>query len=275
MNGPIPPARPEARVPEYAFGDSPVAAERLSLLAQTYAASSRAFLRASVDFRPDLAADLGCGPGHSTHLLANALKPAQTIGFDNSESFLAQALTTGTESVRFELHDITAAPFPRGPFDLMYGRFVLTHLRDPKSIIETWVGQLRPGGTLLIEEVEFIDSRIDEFVLYLGIQQSMLANQANALYVGPRLGMMTGIMNARLKASNVTGLVVPAPRAASMFHMNLASIRERKFVRDNYDVSRIDELYRGLLAIAGSNSQGSTYPAVKWGLRQISLERSP
>lgn len=260
---------------EYAFGDSPVAAARLSLLAKTYAASSEDFLRESVEFRPELAADLGCGPGHSTHLLANALKPAQTIGFDNSESFLAQAFATGTESVRFELHDITAAPFPRGPFELMFGRFVLTHMQDPKSVIETWVGQLCPGGILLIEEVEFIDSQIDEFVLYLDIQQSMLANQANALYVGPLLGKMTGFENARLKASNVTRLDVAASRAAEMFHMNLASIREREFVRDNYDASRVDELYQGLLAIADFGSQGSAYPAVKWGLRQISLERTP
>lgn len=257
----------------YAFGDSPVAAARLLLLANTYAASSEVFLRESVGFRPGLAADLGCGPGHSTHLLANALKPAQTIGFDNSDSFLAQALATATESVGFETHNISTAPFPRGPFDLMYGRFVLTHMRDPKSVIETWVGQLHPGGMLLIEEVEFIDSQIDEFVLYLDIQQSMLASQANALYVGPRLGMMAGFKNARMKSSNVATLDVPAPRAASMFHMNLASIREREFVRDNYDASRIDELYRGLLAIADCESQG--YPAVKWGLRQISHERIP
>ena len=260
---------------EYAFGDSPVAAERLSLLAQTYAATSRSFLRASVDFRPELAADLGCGPGHSTHLLADALKPAQTIGIDNSESFLAQASATATDSIVFELHDITAAPFPRGPFDVMFGRFVLTHLRDPKSIIETWVGQLRPGGVLLIEEVEFIDSQIDEFVLYLDIQQSMLASQANALYVGPLLGKMSGFVNARMKSSNITGLDVAASRAACMFHMNLATIREREFVRVNNDASRIEELYQGLLAIADCESQDSAYPAVRWGLRQISLERNP
>lgn len=260
---------------EYAFGDSPVAAARLSLLADTYAASSQVFLRESVGFRPELAADLGCGPGHSTHLLANALKPAQTIGFDNSASFLAQALPTGNESVGFELHDITSAPFPRGPFDLMFGRFVLTHLRDPNSVIETWVGQLRPGGILLIEEVEFIDSQIAEFVLYLDIQQSMLASQANALYVGPQLGAMTSFEGARPLANQVAYLDVPAARAASMFHMNLAAIREREFVRDNYDASRIEELYRGLLAIANRQSLGSTYPAVRWGLRQISLERTP
>ena len=157
----------------------------------------------------------------------------------------------------------------------MFGRFVLTHMRDPKSVIEAWVDQLRSGGILLIEEVEFIDSQIDEFVLYLGIQQSMLASQANALYVGPLLGKTAGFENARLNASNVTELDVAASRAASMFHMNLASIRERGFVRDNYDASEIEELYRGLLAIANCESKGSTYPAVRWGLRQISLERTP
>ena len=264
----------EPGMAEYAFGDSPVAAERLLLLAMTYADSSRSFLRDSVDFRPDLAADLGCGPGYSTHLLARALKPAQTIGFDNSENFFAQASATGTDSIRFELHDITATPFPRGPFDLMFGRFLLTHLRNPKSVIETWIGQLRPSGILLIEEVESIDSDIAEFVLYLEIQQSMLASQGNSLYVGPQLGAMNGFEGARLVVNKVAYLDVPATRAASMFHMNLAAIREREFIRDRFDASTIEELHRGLLAIADRDSRGSTYPAVRWGLRQISIERN-
>ncbi|MDE2862781.1 MAG: class I SAM-dependent methyltransferase [Chloroflexota bacterium] len=260
---------------DYAFGDSTIAAARLALLARTYAASSEVFLRDSVDFRPRLAADLGCGPGYSTHLLASVLGPIRTIGLDNSEIFLAEARATATESVSFDHCDLAAGPFPHSPFDLMYGRFLLTHLRDPGSMIQLWIKQLRPLGALLMEEVESIESPIPEFIAYLDLQQSVLSEQGNALYVGPQLGAIPSFNGVRQRANKVAFLDVPATRAASMFHMNLATIREREFVRDNYDASRIDELYRGLLAIADCKSQGSVYPAVRWVLRQISLERSP
>lgn len=255
---------------KYAFGDSAIAAERLSLLARTYADCSRTFLRESIGFRPSVAADLGCGPGFSTHLLANTLNPLRTIGFDNSKKFLADASAAATGSVTFENHDITKAPFPHGPFDLMFGRFVLTHLRDPKSVIESWVSQLRPGGVLLIEEVESIESDILEFATYLGIQQSMLSWQGNSLYVGTQIGAIAEFNNARLKSNGVAYLRVPPSRAASMFQMNLSTIKDNDFVRAHYDSGTLDRLDAGLAALARI---GSNEPAVRWGLRQMTLER--
>ena len=260
---------------KYAFGDSALAAARLSLLADTYAESSARFLRQSIDFRPELAADLGCGPGYLTHLLAATLNPIRTIGFDNSQNFLAQALPTGNQSVKFERHDITVAPFPHRPFDLMFGRFVLTHLRDPESVIESWINQLRPCGILLIEEVESIESSIPAFATYLDMQESMLMEQGNLLYVGPRIGAIAGFANARLKTNQVTYLNVAPSRAANMFHMNLESVREREFFRRSCDQVELDRLDQDLRAIAQCGTCGSTDPAVKWGLRQIALERIP
>ena len=81
----------------YAFGDSDLAARRLARLAETFEGSSAAFVRRSVDSRPRLAVDLGCGPGYSTHLIANTLNPERTVGLDNSESFLAHARATTSE----------------------------------------------------------------------------------------------------------------------------------------------------------------------------------
>ena len=50
----------------YAFGDTDLAARRLALLAETFAESSRAFMREAAGGRLRMAADLGCGPGYST-----------------------------------------------------------------------------------------------------------------------------------------------------------------------------------------------------------------
>ena len=155
------------------------------MVAETFAESSRAFMRESVKTRPKLAADLGCGPGYTTHLLADTLDPVRTVGLDNSENFLADVRTTNSDNVSYHLHDITTAPFPEAPFDLIFSRLVLTHLRDPEAAIALWADQLRPRGLLLIEEVERIDTDIPALVTYLDIQRAMLTHQNNELYVGP------------------------------------------------------------------------------------------
>ena len=137
--------REELEVTGYAFGDTGLAARRLARLASIFEESSAAFMRRSVDFRPRLAVDLGCGPGYSTSLVANTLKPDRTVGLDNSESFLSHARATASEGVSFHLHDITTTPFPTGLCDVMFGRFELTHLRDPEAVVQLWLGQLRTG----------------------------------------------------------------------------------------------------------------------------------
>ena len=110
---------------KYLFGDTDLAARRLKVLADAFAASSRAFITDAVEPRPRLAVDLGCGPGYTTHMLADALECEQAVGLDNSEQFIRMAAKTATNNVSFRLHDVTNVPFPAGPCDLIYARFLL------------------------------------------------------------------------------------------------------------------------------------------------------
>ena len=254
----------------YAFGDSSLAAQRLVLLASTFEESSRAFMLQSVETPPRRVADLGCGPGYSTHLLADTLKPGHTVGLDNSESFLAYARTTANDELSFHHHDIATAPFPDGPFDLIFDRFLLTHLPDPEAAIALWTGQLRPRGLLLIEEVEHIDTNNPTFRAYLDIQQRMLKHQGNDLFIGPRLDGAAGPEGTRRRASSVRSVQVSASRAARMFHMNLHESRRRDFVREHWGSVTLDRMERDLDAIARGDINT---PPVEWGLRQIVMER--
>lgn len=254
----------------YAFGDSDLAARRLFLVAETFADTSAAFMRESVKTRPQRAADLGCGPGYTTHLLADTLDPKRTVGLDNSENFLDQAQTTASAKVSFQLHDITSAPFPEAPFDLIFSRLVLTHLQDPMAAISLWKDHLRPCGLLLIEEVERIDTDIPAIATYLDIQQAMLTHQNNELYIGPRLDAITASDKLHRRSSNVRTLQVAAHRAAAMFHMNLGVWRHNDFVRQTYAPATLDALEQDLQTIA----QGHTdEPPVEWCLRQIVMQR--
>lgn len=64
---------------------------------------------------------------------------------------------------------------------------LLTHLRDPISVLERWETQLRPKGLLLVEEVEWIQTEHPLLHRYLEIQAALLRQQANELYIGLRL----------------------------------------------------------------------------------------
>ena len=254
----------------YAFGDTDLAARRLALLAETFAESSRAFMRESAAGRLRIAADLGCGPGYSTHLLAGTLAPDHTVGLDNSESFLDLARATASERVSFRLHDITTGPFPSGPYDLLFSRFELTHLQCPEAVVELWGSQLDAGGRLLMEEVEYVGTTHPVFTSYLDIQQAMLTEQGNSLHIGPRLDGIPDSGSLNRRSSSVQAVGIPASRAAAMFHMNLGVWRHNDFVRRSYDPAALDELESSLAAIASGSTDTSP---VEWGLRRIVMER--
>jgi SAM-dependent methyltransferase len=77
----------------YVFGDNEIAVQRLRLLAKIYDASTRAFVRvwAQPHRRDVKVVDLGCALGYTTRLLAEELQGEQTVGLDNSESYIALA----------------------------------------------------------------------------------------------------------------------------------------------------------------------------------------
>src|SRR5690348_2613412 len=113
---------PNGRESTYQFGDSALAAERLRLLAAAFEPSSRSFLERLRPRASRMIADLGCGPGHTTKLLAAVFPSAHVLGIDSSENFLAIAKREQSGNVEFAPADVTR-PFPGGPFDLIYARY--------------------------------------------------------------------------------------------------------------------------------------------------------
>jgi trans-aconitate methyltransferase len=141
----------------YLFQDTGLAARRLSVLAEVFTPASQAFLQDMVQARPELALDLGCGPGYTTRLLAETTDCAQAFGLDASAHFVELATEKYADTrISFVHHDLTHIPFPIGTGDLLFCRMLLTHLRDPLAIIELWATQMRPHGRYcqLNEEME-------------------------------------------------------------------------------------------------------------------------
>jgi SAM-dependent methyltransferase len=51
-------------------------------------------------------------------------------------------------------HDVAGDPLPSGGFDLIHSRAVLTHLGARDAVLDKMIRALRPGGWLLLEEVD-------------------------------------------------------------------------------------------------------------------------
>jgi trans-aconitate 2-methyltransferase len=211
---------------QYLFGDNDTATQRLRLLADIYQDSTHVFLSKAAGLcRLPLALDLGCGPGFTTRLIGETLPCERVIGLDVSTTFIEQARANSGNRLSFVQHDITAVPFPSGPANLIFARFLLTHLRDPAAVVRTWATQLEGRGLLLLEETEAIHTYHPVFVRYLSIVEAMLGGRSNQLYAGHLIasldspGGLKSIFNERCSVS------VRNRDAANMFVLNLRTWR--------------------------------------------------
>jgi SAM-dependent methyltransferase len=259
--------REEAR---YTYGEGDSEANRLALVAELFEGASRSLLSDAVGFRPRLALDLGCGPGHTTRLLAEVLRPDRVVGVERSANLLSKARVAASEGISFARHDVTRMPLPHGgEADLIYARLLLSHLPDPEKVAKDWLAQLAPGGLLLLDEVERIETEQPVFREYLAILARMMAHHGQELYVGPRLEAATRGPERRI--SRIAPASPTTAHVARMFSINLANWRGNDFVRTNHTKKELDRLAEGLSELTESRDTAE----IRWGMRQIAIERAP
>src|SRR5260370_1713977 len=103
--------------------------------------------------------DVGCGGGHVTRLMAGIVGPeGRAIGTDTDGDILAlarkDAETAKVANVEFQQVDACVC-LCRGEFDLVYGRFLLSHLSQPENCLAAMMEACRRGGIIFIEDTDF------------------------------------------------------------------------------------------------------------------------
>lgn len=255
----------------YQFGHTSLAARRLAVLAWVFRPSTQAFLRDAPLAGVRRALDLGCGPGHTTRLLAEMLPAAEGTGLDLSPEFLAEAEQTPGPAVRYEQVNVVEDPLPGPPADLAFCRFLLSHLPEPAAAVARWGAALAPGGLVLIDEVESIHPEQAAFRAYLALVEAMLADQGSALYVGPALAAADDPPGLERCFDRVYRLPVSSQHAALMFKMNVPNWRDKPFIRARCSAEEIAALEAELERL----HQAPDGEPVLWELRQIAWRRRP
>ena len=100
-------------------------------------------------FKPRRIADLGCGPGHATALLARRFGDAKIVGVDDSEEMLEQAKARLPE-IQFDKSDIGRWN-PTEPFDLIFSNLTLQNWPRLRPFLPRLLSLLEDGGLLAVQ----------------------------------------------------------------------------------------------------------------------------
>jgi len=132
---------------------------RLSILGQAMNAHSLNVLLKAGLMPGSLCLDAGCGGGTMTYAMAEVTgssgyvtaidHDAEIIRLNNEE--LASQNVGNVTFRQQEVYDLDENEV----YDIIFARFLLSHLADPKKAIQRMVAALKPGGWLVTEDVHF------------------------------------------------------------------------------------------------------------------------
>jgi trans-aconitate 2-methyltransferase len=101
------------------------------------------------------AADLGCGPGNSTELIAARFPDATLVGIDNSSDMI-KAAEARLPKAKFELIAIEEWNSP-GPWGLLFANAALQWVGNHERLLSRLAERLAPGGSLAIQMPDNVD----------------------------------------------------------------------------------------------------------------------
>jgi SAM-dependent methyltransferase len=139
--------------------------------------------------------DVGCGGGDVARVIARrAGSHGQIVGIDMDTAKIdlarAEAAAEGLGNIEFISADFDGWE-PPGAFDLVYARFVLSHVPEPSGTIGRFYQWLRPGGRVALEDIDdrgaFVFPESAAFQRYCALYREVVRRRGGDASIGPRL----------------------------------------------------------------------------------------
>lgn len=172
---------------------------RLNLLARTMGPTTR-FHLADAGVRDGMTCiDVGCGGGHVTQILAEMAGPSgRVVGIDFDAVKLAaaraEAEAAGFRNVEFREADVLHWR-ESSAYDVVYGRFILSHLPDSPRVLANMRRALRPSGVVVLEDIDFSGGfchpENDGYRRYCELYRAVVQRRGGDADLGKRLFELT------------------------------------------------------------------------------------
>src|SRR5581483_7709073 len=135
-------------------------------------------------------------------------------------------------------------------YDLVYGRFLLTHLPDPARAVARMVAAARPGGLVVVEDIEFAAHfcypDCPAFRSYVDLYQQAVRRKGGDPDIGPRLVsllMDSGVRGVHVEVVQPTFRRGPGKRLAQV---TMEHIREAVVSAGLASEAAVDAVVAGL-----------------------------
>jgi SAM-dependent methyltransferase len=101
----------------------------------------------------DSVLDVGCGSGSMARLIARSFPRARVTGVDICEQYLdfaeRKARDEGLQNVNFRRGDVFELPFADATFDVVWAKYLLQWLKQPKGALAELKRVTKPGGLVV------------------------------------------------------------------------------------------------------------------------------
>lgn len=139
--------------------------------------------------------DVGCGAGDVSLAVARIVgTPGSVTGIDQDDIKLQFAREDAERerlsNVEFRTSNVEQLE-DDGDYDLVYARFLLTHLRDPAAVLRRMVRAAKPGGVIAVEDIDhsgvFSHPRSPALEQFVGLYNQVVRSRGADPEIGPRL----------------------------------------------------------------------------------------
>jgi SAM-dependent methyltransferase len=187
--------------------------------------------------------EVGGGGGSVTRWLCHQVGASGHVMATDLDTRFLQEIDEPMLEVR--RHDITTEELPQARFDLVYTRWLLHHLPQQEQIIASMVAALRPGGWLLIEEVDFFPVLTSTSELYVdfmvALVETVVAESGDAFWARALPELVSGQGLAEVGAEGDIGVLQGGSLRAEFFQLTGKQMREEVISSGALSAERFDE----------------------------------
>ncbi len=207
--------------------------------------------------------EVGAGRGSVARWLAQMAGPQGHVVATDIDTFLLE--TIADPAIEVWSHDVRVDELPTGRFDLVHTRALLAHLPERDEVIDRLVATLRPGGWLVVEDLDYCTigaTGPEEYRRGMDAMAAELRTQSGTSYEWPRhLG--TQFAAVGLEDIRVDGHLLFFPGASPVAELMELSWRDILGEPDDEPGGGIDpDVYRQAHAALRDPRLWMPFPAV-------------
>jgi SAM-dependent methyltransferase len=212
--------------------------------------------------------EVGAGGGSVAVWLCEQVGPSGgVVATDIDIQLLGNINLPNFEAIK---HDITVDSLPESAFDFVHARWLLHHLPKPELVIRRMIDALRPGGWLLLEDVDFFPVHTSASQLYVDFMVALTGNVVRAsgrdcFWARALPGLVAGMGLLQVGGEGDFSVLQGGSPVAEFFSLTAEQMRERIIGSGELSADRLDEAL-GLLKSPDFWAFGGGGVAV-WGQR--------